>query len=54
VTAALLEPSCSSDECMGTGCVLMEITLGHIIRPIQHSIYSTRGMAPDRAMKAVT
>jgi hypothetical protein len=30
----------------------MEITFVQNFRPIQHAIYSTRGMAPDRAMDA--
>ena len=35
---------------METDCVLMEITLGLDIRPIQHWFYSTRGMAGDPAI----
>jgi len=38
---------------MGTSCVLMEITLGLDIRPIQYGIYSTRRMALDPARLSV-
>jgi hypothetical protein len=31
----------------------MEITFVHNFRLIQHSIYSTRGTAPDRGLDAV-
>jgi len=50
----LCEASCCSGERVGSSGVLIEITFVHNFRPIQHSIYSTRGMAPDRAMDTVT
>jgi len=45
---ALFKTSCCSGERVGTTCVLIEITFVHNFGPIQHSIYSTRGLAPDR------